>query len=76
MVLSSMTSSFPTYRSSVFSRKVTISMSLKYVSNAGLDLAGRILAHQSYLVLKVTFKERNPFPMGVVIGDFNKTLFF
>ena len=51
-------------------------MSLKYVSNAGLDLAGRILAHKSYLVLKVTFKERNPYPMGVVIGDFNKTLFF
>lgn len=34
-----------------------------------------MLAYKSYFLRKVTFKERKPLPIGVVIGDFNNTLF-
>ena len=33
-----------------------------------------MLAYKSYFLRKVTFNERNPLPIGVVIGDFNNTL--
>ncbi|CDE22151.1 unknown [Amedibacillus dolichus CAG:375] len=74
-VSSSITFSTPTYKSSVFSRKVTRSTLGNGVTIAGFDFAGRIFAYKSYLLRKVTFNERNPLPIGVVIGAFKSTLF-
>ena len=75
-VSASICSSTPTYKSSVFSRKVTISTFSNGVLTAVLDFAGRIFAYKSYLFLSVTFRERNPLPIGVVIGAFNRIRFF
>ena len=74
-VFSSICSSIPAYKSSVFSRITTISTLSNLVLTAGIFLQGRTFAYKFKSFLNWTFTERNPLPIGVVIGAFNATLF-
>ena len=74
-VFSSICSSTPAYKSSVFSRTTTRSTLLNLVSIAGKFLQGLKLAYKSRAFLNCTLTERKPLPIGVVTGAFNATLF-
>ena len=66
----------PEYKSSVFSRKITMSISTssKRVFNPGSECTGRTLANRSKCLRSATLTLGNPPPMGVVTGPLRPTL--
>ena len=69
-------SSNPTYKSSVFSLKITISTFSYFVFIFLIDFIGLIFAKRSYFFLSSTLIDLKPCPIGVVIGPLIAILFF
>ena len=66
--------SMPAYRSSVFSRTITRSMSRYREPSPGCDRQGRTQAYRSNSLRRATLTLRKPVPTGVVMGPLMATL--